>query len=255
VPLDYMKCLDPASIITNILHSPLTKQASTRSRRARHLSTINTSTSCPRVSHQTFESTIGGNHGDLYASMPQVPQVREQDVSVQELVGQIQELSLSKSHKGFLDLPGGKEDMFASTVLELTLAELRNEIYAYHLSRLTLFSTAVALTSTCRQVRSEFRPLYLKDAEIRIPLYRVNRFLSTFFSTTPTSEKNDPACNVVANITADSPCDKPIIDMQWLIGFLLAHPGVNIVFEGDNLLDWEAKDLAKLIELVRSNPK
>jgi hypothetical protein len=88
-----------------------------------------------------------------------------------------------------------------------------------------------------------------------MPLYLMNRFLTIFFPADSKDDKNDHICTLRANMASSGHRIDPIIDMQWLIAFLLAHPGVNIVFDGDHVLDWEAEDLKEIMEIVRSNPE
>ncbi|KAF2870432.1 hypothetical protein BDV95DRAFT_595933 [Massariosphaeria phaeospora] len=45
--------------------------------------------------------------------------------------------------------------------------------------------TSFAFTQTCKQIRSEYRPIWLRSSDIRIQYHDVDRFLSTFYVSPP----------------------------------------------------------------------
>jgi hypothetical protein len=150
---------------------------------------------------------------------------------------------LAHQAKGLLDLPG----------------ELRNQVYEQVFLSCSTLEHALAICSTNRQVRSEYLPMFFKLGKVYLHFYLhfylVQRFLEVFFPSDATEDdKKKAVCTIRINITEFDPRGNTKVDMQWLLRFLLEHPGVNVSFFGDTVLDGVAKDLTKLVALVKTNP-
>ncbi|KAF2832029.1 hypothetical protein CC86DRAFT_424374 [Ophiobolus disseminans] len=161
-----------------------------------------------------------------------------------QLSKQTQELGLSQPKKGLLDLPG----------------ELRNDIYEHllkssdddHTSESTqefdpdILKTALALTSTNRQLRTEFRPFFFQHVEIPLAGNELEHILVLFF---PTGTALNSACNLHIEFDA---ADLPDTDIEWLIQLAQERPEVKLKFDGD--MGWEAHAgvVNKLLDAVRS---
>jgi hypothetical protein len=159
--------------------------------------------------------------------------------SVDKLVHQTSNLVVSRPGKGFLDLPG----------------ELRNQVYEYVFLSCSTLDRALAVCSSSRQVRSEYLPLFFERGKVYLHFYLIQRFLEVFFPSDATEDnKKKAVCTICINIAESNPRGSTRIDMQWLIRFLLEHPGVNISFFGNTVLDRVARDLKKLVAIARLNP-
>ena len=115
--------------------------------------------------------------------------------------------------------------------------------------RYTVMS-AIALGSTCRQIRSEYIPFYLQRATIRLPIRRVQSFLTIIY---PADLMKTYACNLNVNLAEKGSRGDVDIDVKWLISFLLERPGINITFFGGEYCSQHALDLQRLLEIARSN--
>ncbi|KAF2831915.1 hypothetical protein CC86DRAFT_400699 [Ophiobolus disseminans] len=140
------------------------------------------------------------------------------------------------------------------SLLDLS-GELDNAIYEYvAISGAYPLSTGLALASTCRQIRMEYRQLYFRKAKICIKSYQVQSFIELFYPITSADDKI--TCSIHADICGDdSQEDDPPIDMKWLLTLLLRQPGFQLSFDGDALCGSQAADLDKLVSIVRTNPE
>lgn len=133
--------------------------------------------------------------------------------------------------------------------------ELRNKVYDYIVSDRPTVRDAVAFSSTCRKARAEYLPLYLQRATVDLPFYFVQRFLKTYFPTNTGENTSDAVCIICIDITGECPRADPEIDMQWLIGFLLDHPSIEVHFRASmTASSEEARDIARLLRIAKANP-
>lgn len=63
----------------------------------------------------------------------------------------------------------------------------------------------------------------------------------------------EDVCAIRVNITGEQRNVNPVIDMKWFLGFVLDHPGFKVEFDGCTSFAWEASDLVKLVDVVKSN--
>jgi hypothetical protein len=131
---------------------------------------------------------------------------------------------------------------------------LQNKIYGYILSNHPPFYDALAVSSSCRKARAEFLPLYFQRATVlTLEFYLVQRSLSTFFPRNNIEILEEDVCAIRVKITGEQRNANPVIDMKWFLGFVLDHPGFKVEFDGCTSFAWEASDLVKLVDVVKSN--
>jgi hypothetical protein len=114
--------------------------------------------------------------------------------------------------KNFLDLPGGEPNPQSQCDILLTACtEIRNFIYELAAEQSkpakllynpidTPHNTRwpLNLAHTCRQIRAEYMPIYLKDTAVEIPYYDINLYLDTFVDPqVKRSQLKDVVCNVM----------------------------------------------------------
>lgn len=108
-----------------------------------------------------------------------------------------------------------------------------------------VFPQNFAMSSTSRQIRAEFMPLYFKCATIQVKIQHVQRFLETFCPV-------DTAIQI--EVPSRLPALKRNIDLRWLMGYVLDHSDVRVSFQSPDFLPEYAKDLKQLFEIAKSTP-
>ncbi|KAJ4374031.1 hypothetical protein N0V83_002770 [Neocucurbitaria cava] len=163
--------------------------------------------------------------------------VDQQAASVEQVLGQMRHMVVSKKSVNFLILP----------------AEIRNSIYEF--LEFDNLPTALAFFNSCRQLRQEYRSIYLQKASIKLPFSVLRRFLDTFFPADTKEVMARYECQFIVDIAHgyDAPKAEYKIDLKWLIALLHQSPKLSISFEGDNSFKWEAEDLNQFVNIVRDN--
>ncbi|KAF2856960.1 hypothetical protein T440DRAFT_474287 [Plenodomus tracheiphilus IPT5] len=138
---------------------------------------------------------------------------------------------------GFLDLPG----------------ELRNQIYGYHLEQSPPMSDMIAMSTTCRVLREEYRPFLLLPV-IVLPYYRVHTFLEAFFPESTPEIMQSYTCSIRSDVRSKCTKGDPSIDLKWLAMFLHRSPGVQITYTNDTKCSGR-DELNWLLRVVKSNAR
>jgi hypothetical protein len=92
--------------------------------------------------------------------------------------------------------------------------------------------------------------MYFRQATVPIPLYHVQPFLQTFFP----NATAEAICTLRVDNTACEPKDDPVIDMLWLLSFLLDHPSIKISFHGADKFKYVVLNLKDLVKIARIFP-
>jgi hypothetical protein len=134
----------------------------------------------------------------------------------------------------FLDLSAGTARTFSNTIPVLTCSsELRNRVYSYAAERRYQTRHFLALTQTCKQIRAEFRPIYLQSG-IHLTLSKLLSFLDVFLS----REHQDgdiPMDEIAADLRVDASHGSfhGGNDILLTIQLLKAAPNVHVRFVDD----------------------
>jgi hypothetical protein len=135
-------------------------------------------------------------------------------------------------------------------------AEIRNQIYEYHLAKKPALKTAVAFYTTSRVVRTKYMPLYFRQNTIPHQFWEFNRFIDTFMGDSCASIASNRICDLEVSIDRSTHprvyLHSPIIDLKKLVENLISYPEIRISFRGNESYNWEARSLDEFVEAMRS---
>jgi len=100
----------------------------------------------------------------------------------------------------------------------------------------------ISLTQTCKQIRSEYRPLWLRNSAFRIEFVDLNKFIATFYPSVK-DYSNAPKLLLIPWDHEDDAYDDTLLDITALLRFRAFCPTFAAHFKARRLIEMDLPDV------------